>query len=131
MKEPVPSLSFCQTAIRIIIFTSSTLNPLQGLLQIETESQTTVWMMLQSILKPMIISHARSLSAFINSITLGDTWYGTEERFGIAAPTYTSEDLLEFYNNGQSWVGKTIELRPVTNGNLDRTKIPGSEFPKG
>ena len=63
--------------------------------------------------------------------TLGDTWYGTEERFGIGAPTYTSEDLLEFYNNGQSWVGKTIELRPVTNGNLDRTKIPGSEFPTG
>ena len=63
--------------------------------------------------------------------TLGDTWYGTEERFGIGAPTYTSEDLLEFYNNGQSWVGKTIELRPVTNGNLDRTKIPGSEFPAG
>ena len=63
--------------------------------------------------------------------TLGDTWYGTEERFGTGAPTYTSEDLLEFYNNGQSWVGKTIELRPVTNGNLDRTKIPGSEFPTG
>ena len=63
--------------------------------------------------------------------TLGDTWYGMEERFGIGAPTYTSEDLLEFYNNGQSWVGKTIELRPVTNGNLDRTKIPGSEFPAG
>ena len=27
--------------------------------------------------------------------TLGDTWYGTEERFGIGAPTYTSEDLLD------------------------------------
>jgi hypothetical protein len=63
--------------------------------------------------------------------TLGDTWYGTEERFGIGAPTYTSEDLLEFYNDGQRWQGHTIELRPVTNGNLDRTKIPGSEFPKG
>lgn len=63
--------------------------------------------------------------------TLGDTWYGTEERFGVGAPTYTSEDLLEFYNNGQNWVGNTIELRPVTNGNLDRTKIPGSEFPTG
>ena len=63
--------------------------------------------------------------------TLGDTWYGTEERFGTGAPTYTSEDLLEFYNDGQRWQGHTIELRPVTNGNLDRTKLPGSEFPKG
>ena len=63
--------------------------------------------------------------------TLGDTWYGTEERFGIGAPTYTSEDLLEFYNDGQRWQGHTIELRPVTNGNLDRTKIPRSEFPAG
>jgi len=63
--------------------------------------------------------------------TLGDTWYGTDERFGIGAPMYKSDDLLEFYYDGNKWYGHTIELRAVANGNLDRTKISGSEFPAG
>ena len=61
--------------------------------------------------------------------TLGDTWYGPDEQFGTGSPTYKSDDLLEFYNEGNRWMGHTIELRPVRNGNLDRTRISRSEFP--
>lgn len=61
--------------------------------------------------------------------TCGETWYGTDERFGAGSPTYKSDDLLEFYDDGKYLQGHTVELWLQTNGNFDRTAIPESEFP--
>jgi hypothetical protein len=61
--------------------------------------------------------------------TFGDTWYGTEKRFGTGAPVFKAVDLLEFYNDGKNWWGLTLQLERVRNGNLETTQVFGSEVP--
>ena len=61
--------------------------------------------------------------------TCGETWYGVDERFGSSAPTFKSNDLLAFYDDGEYMCGHTVQLWMQTNGNFDRTSIPASEFP--
>lgn len=60
----------------------------------------------------------------------GDTFYGRQLRFGDETRCYTSDELLDFYCDGEYYNGHTITLYAVTDGNFDTDEIPESSFPE-
>lgn len=61
--------------------------------------------------------------------TSGTYWYGKETRFGSDAPCYKCDDVFDFYDGGDYYMGYELELYLQTNGNLDTDKIPEDQFP--
>lgn len=60
----------------------------------------------------------------------GETWYGEKLKFGDDTRYYSSDDLLEFYVEGDTAIGNTISLQKQTNGNFETDAIPESIFPQ-
>lgn len=59
----------------------------------------------------------------------GDTWYGTEHKFGPRTAYFTSDDLLHFYTTYNTIYGNTLELWAQYNGNFETEIITASSFP--
>lgn len=53
----------------------------------------------------------------------GRTWYGDKLRFGPGESCFVADEPFDFDDRGWS-----ITLYPVTDGNLQKTRIPGDEF---
>ena len=60
----------------------------------------------------------------------GETWYGTEYRFGIGTDYYTSNKEFDFRVIGDYVYGTELTLYAVAYGNLDTHKISENEFPE-
>lgn len=59
----------------------------------------------------------------------GQTWYGPEEKFGSDTQFYKCDDTFDFYEDDDGYVGWTLTLYKVSNGNMDSTEINESDFP--
>lgn len=59
----------------------------------------------------------------------GSVWYGESILFGEETACYECDDLFQFYEEEQSYMGWTVKLYPQTSGNLDTDPIPIDEFP--
>ena len=60
---------------------------------------------------------------------VGETWYGTKDKFGKNTRFYASEDLLNFYTDSQNYHGCSLELWAQVSGNFDDHPITESGFP--
>ena len=60
---------------------------------------------------------------------VGNTWYGTNDKFGEYTRYYTSNDLLEFYTDSQYYQGNSLELWAQVSGNFEDHSIPEGSFP--
>lgn len=58
----------------------------------------------------------------------GGTWYGTEGRFGPETIYAKADSLFDFYLDGDSYVGYTVELILQADGNMEVEPIKGAEF---
>ena len=59
----------------------------------------------------------------------GDVWYGPFKRFLESGVYRKSEDLLEFYEDGNYACGVELELQVSVGGNMDSQDVPYSSFP--
>ncbi len=59
----------------------------------------------------------------------GPKWYGLEDYFGPDTVWFTSDDILTFYETPTDYVGNTITLYNVMNGNFDTYSVPASDVP--
>lgn len=59
----------------------------------------------------------------------GQTWYGPKEKFGSDTQFYKCDDTFDFYEDDDGYVGWTLTLYKVSNGNMDTTSIDESDFP--
>ena len=60
---------------------------------------------------------------------VGNTWYGSDEKFGEDTQYYSSDELLEFYVDSHQYQGRSIELSAQTGGNFGEYSISESSFP--
>ncbi len=60
----------------------------------------------------------------------GETFYGKKFLFGSDTSRYSAKSVLSFYSYGNRYMGHTITLKSVINGNFDTSPISESEFPK-
>ena len=60
---------------------------------------------------------------------VGETWYGTKDKFGEHTRFYSSEELMDFYADSQYYRGHSLELWSQTNGNFDDHPISENGFP--
>lgn len=59
----------------------------------------------------------------------GQNWYGEEHLFGPDETSYyVASDIFEFSIEGNYYVGNTLVLKKMLNGNLDTHKIPAENF---
>jgi len=61
-------------------------------------------------------------------VACGDTWYGYDHLFGEAGGYSKLDGTFRFYEDREYIMGHTIELEPVSNGNLDNIPIDMTEF---
>lgn len=59
----------------------------------------------------------------------GDQWCGEDELFGSYTAYYKCDELFEFTETDDSYLGWTLQLEAVYNGNLDTEQIAASDFP--
>lgn len=58
----------------------------------------------------------------------GDTWYGTEHRFGPETIYYKADALFDFHIEGNQYMGYTVELILRRDGNLETEPMEEEEF---
>lgn len=61
-------------------------------------------------------------------LAAGHRWYGEHARFGPETKYSVIDGLSEFKLEGSTLVGKRLELRPIKNGNLHKTRIVAEQF---
>jgi len=61
-------------------------------------------------------------------LAAGHRWYGEHARFGPDTSYSVIDGLSEFKLEGSTLVGKRLELTPVRNGNLHKTRIVAEQF---
>ncbi len=59
----------------------------------------------------------------------GDTWYGTDYKFGVGTSYYKADSNFKFYTSGLYVYGTEVTLYTVVGGNMEVTKINEWEFP--
>lgn len=59
----------------------------------------------------------------------GDTWYGTEHKFGAYTSYFKFDDTFEFSEDEDGTYGWTLTLYKVSNGNLSTDSIGADDFP--
>lgn len=59
----------------------------------------------------------------------GQTWYGPDDKFGSDTQFYKCDDTFDFYEDDDGYVGWTLTLYKVSNGNMDSTPIDEGDFP--
>lgn len=68
------------------------------------------------------------LGVYRIKLAAGHRWYGEHARFGPETKYSVIDGLSEFKLEGTTLVGKRLELRPVKNGNLRKTRIVAEQF---
>lgn len=59
----------------------------------------------------------------------GAEWYGKDHLFGEKTSYYKCDETFLFYEDGDSYMGWTLELYEQTNGNLDTDPVSEAAFP--
>lgn len=59
----------------------------------------------------------------------GDQWCGEDELFGDSTRYYKCDEIFDFVEEEDGFIGWTISLEAVANGNLDTKSINASDFP--
>lgn len=70
------------------------------------------------------------LGTYIIYYATGSTWYGTDYLFGPGTVYRKFNGVFSFTSDSSGYSGWTIQLQPVTDGNLDSEYINESEFPQ-
>ncbi|MBQ2785953.1 MAG: hypothetical protein IJF02_05570 [Oscillospiraceae bacterium] len=60
----------------------------------------------------------------------GEIWYGKDNLFGSKTIYQKCDDTFSFIMDAEGYSGWTIQLEPVSNGNLDTDIIRKEDFPK-
>lgn len=60
----------------------------------------------------------------------GTTWYGVHNLFGPDTLYYRCDTIFSFEQNADGYAGWTVELEPISNGNLDTDLVDAEDFPK-
>lgn len=61
--------------------------------------------------------------------SFGSTWYGLDGYFGSDTVWYTSDEILNFYETSTDYVGNTVTLYKVSDGNFDTYSVPSADVP--
>ena len=59
----------------------------------------------------------------------GKTWFGSEDLFGDETTYYTTDNLLNFFFDGDDYNGYTLEIQSQNVGSFEADAIDKSEFP--
>lgn len=59
----------------------------------------------------------------------GDTWYGSDHKFGSSTRYYKCDNKFIFTQSLSGYDGWTVTLYPVPNGNMETDKISAAAFP--
>lgn len=59
----------------------------------------------------------------------GKTWYGIEHKFGNDTKYYKCDDIFDFTEDNDGYLGWTVTLYAVYDGNMETKKIDEDEFP--
>lgn len=60
---------------------------------------------------------------------VGNTWYGKEEKFGSDTRYYQCDGTFSFSDDGESYLGWTLELYLQRNGNMETVIVDAADFP--
>jgi hypothetical protein len=68
------------------------------------------------------------LGTYVIKYASGETWYGYHHLFGSSTQYTKADELFSFTFDGDRYVGYTVTLYKVANGNLQTSRISADEF---